>query len=645
MERFSRQAALARQGLIATPGSPADRRREPGSPPPFGPGDSTPVVGGGAPPGGDATTDDLPAPADLSVPDDLFVPDDLVVPDDPPAPSWSGYTLAPDPLPRPSLLARFEHFVDAPRAHAAPAAVIDQLRSTLPPDRLIGWLVTLVITGLAFVIRLVNVGQPAQIMFDETYYAKDAWSLLQYGYEAGWVGEGADVDPMVATGNDSALSSIPFGEETGYWPVHPPVGKWLIAAGQAMFGLNPFGWRFMAVVFGSLMVLVVIRLARRLAHSTLIGGLAGLLLTVDGLSFVMSRLALLDIFQAFFIVAGVACVVADRDFFRNHLADHLATRPDQTLAGRTGPFVFRPWLIAAGVLFGLGCATKWNTVFVVAVFGILVVVWSWSARALAGARRRAWWALLKDGVPGFVSLVVLGAGVYLASWIPYLLTTGGHGRQWGAQHPDDPVVRRLGPALGSLWHEHVETYRFHTGEQMANATHAYASSPWGWPVVARTVGVYAENDIAPGVQGCPAPAGSTCMRVITALGTPLLWWAATVALLAGLVWWLAGRDWRFGVVVVGFASTWLPWVFSNRGAMFSFYAITMIPFMVIGLAMALGLILGPARPGVRRQTGAVLVGTLVALIVLNFAFMYPLYTAQLLTHQQWSWRIWLPGWS
>jgi hypothetical protein len=253
--------------------------------------------------------------------------------------------------------------------------------------------------------------------------------------------------------------------------------------------------------------------------------------------------------------------------------------------------------------------------------------------------------LLKDGVPGFVSLVIVGAGVYLASWIPYLLTTGGYGRQWGAQNPDDPVVRRLGEALGSLWHYHVETYRFHTGEQMANATHTYASSPWGWPVVARTVGVYAENDIAPGVQGCTAPAGETCMRVITALGTPLLWWAATVALLAGLVWWLAGRDWRFGVVVLGFASTWLPWVISNRGAMFSFYAITMIPFMAIGLAMALGILLGPARPGVRRQTGAVLVGTLVALSVLNFAFMYPLYTGQLLTHRQWLWRIWLPGWS
>ena len=64
------------------------------------------------------------------------------------------------------------------------------------------------------------------------------------------------------------------------------------------------------------MVAVMVRLARRLTGSTLLGCVAGLLLCFDGLQFVLSRLALLDIFLAFFLLCAVACLVADRDWGR-----------------------------------------------------------------------------------------------------------------------------------------------------------------------------------------------------------------------------------------------------------------------------------------------------------------------------------------
>ena len=544
-----------------------------------------------------------------------------------------GTSTAP---PAPSWRTRFDRFIDAPKQSAPPLSPVEQLAQTQPPDRLMGWVVTGVITALAFFLRWFRLGRPEAVMFDETYYAKDAWSLLKLGYEGTW-GEGSVANPLVLVGDDSSLTDV------GTWVVHPPVGKWLIAIGEVLFGLNPFGWRFMALIFGTLLVFMVIRLARRLSRSTLIGGLAGLLLTFDGMAFVMSRIALLDIFQAFFIVAAVACVVADRDHFRNRLADRIRTLPGQTLAGRAGPFIFRGWLIVAGLMFGLGCATKWNTIYPLAVFGILVVCWSWSARRLAEAGYRSWWSLLIDGVPAFVSMVVLAAIVYVCSWIPWMRTSGGFDRNWGAQHPDDKAVQLFGDALGSLWHYHVDSYTWATGESMQNAEHSYASNPLGWLVNYRTTGIYAQNDIAPGDQGCTAVDGSTCMRIVTAFGTPLLWWLAAIALLVALIWWLAGQDWRFGVPVLGAYSTLVPWIFSNRGAMFSFYTITMVPFTVIALAMVMGVVMGPARSP-RRQLGTIIVGTALALIILNFAFNYPIYTGELLTRQQWQWRMWLPGW-
>ena len=100
--------------------------------------------------------------------------------------------------------------------------------------------------------------------------------------------------------------------------------------------------------------------ARKLLGSDkIIGGLAGILLTFDGLEFVLSRTALLDIFLAFFVVAAVACLVADREWFRNRLARYLEQREISDLAGRFGPaLIVRPWRIAAGVCFGLALGSN-----------------------------------------------------------------------------------------------------------------------------------------------------------------------------------------------------------------------------------------------------------------------------------------------
>ena len=143
--------------------------------------------------------------------------------------------------------------------------------------------------------------------------------------------------------------------------VHPEVGKWLIALGEKAFGMDPFGWRIAAAVVGSLMVLVMCRLARRMTGSTALGLVAGLLLSLDGLQFVLSRLALLDIFLAFFILCAVSCLVADRDWYRAKMArlvpDQVA---DPASYGPVRGLLFRPWLLASGVCWGLAIGTKWT---------------------------------------------------------------------------------------------------------------------------------------------------------------------------------------------------------------------------------------------------------------------------------------------
>ena len=131
----------------------------------------------------------------------------------------------------------------------------------------------------------------------------------------------------------------------------------------------------------------------------------------------------------------------------------------------------------------------------------------------------------------------------------WFATSGGWDRTWGTQHPDDPLVKAFGTDLASwLWY-HKEIYDFHTGDFINKATHPYNANPAGWLLMLRPIGIDAINGIKNGTEGCTVPSGD-CLRVISGLGTPLLWWFAAVALVVACVWWLAGRDWRFGVAVV-----------------------------------------------------------------------------------------------
>lgn len=516
-------------------------------------------------------------------------------------------------------------------------------------DRFVGWAATLAVTLVAGFLRLWDLRRPEAFLFDETYYAKDAWSLLRHGFTTGYV-DGAD-DKILA----GKVTGI-FTEDPSMI-VHPEVGKWLIAAGEAAFGMNSFGWRIASVVVGTLMVLVMVRLVRRLTGSTLLGCTAGLLLCFDGLHFVMSRLALLDIFAAFFLLCAVSCLVADRDWGRVRLARLVPAGAVLSVRdwGPVRGLRLRPWRLAAGICFGLAVATKWNALFPLAAFGLLVWAWDFGARRSLGVRGAVWKSAVVDAVPAFGYLVVVAGLVYVATWTGWLLhaqeyeqalSDTQYGAYWGGYLERDAsgVLPELWQSLRSLWNYHQDVYTFHT-TGLDDAKHTYASDPAGWLVLNRPVGVNADLDIAPGAQGCTAPEGSTCLRQVILLGTPMLWWGGVLALGYAAVAWIGRRDWRFGFALVGVLSTWLPWMRYDDRPIFSYYAVATIPFTVIAVTLLLGRMIGGARASERRRTwGTALAGAFVVLVIANFAWFWPLYTNELITTPDWLDRIWFRRW-
>ena len=447
--------------------------------------------------------------------------------------------------------------------------------------------------------------------------------------------------------------------------VHPEVGKWLIALGEKAFGMDPFGWRIAAAVVGALMVLVMCRFARRLTGSTALGCVAGLLLSFDGLHFVLSRLALLDIFVAFFLLCGVHCLVADRDWYRARMArlvpapiDRRRARGDRCAACCSGRGCWPPASAA-----DWRCGTKWEALYPLAAFGLLV--WLWSRRRPALVRR-----------PLVAARSRRSSTASRRSCSSCWSRSSSTSRRWtgwlvhahdvrGAPLRDavHPLRRRQGLADPHRAGRRAASARspsrcarsgtttttsttFHT-HFLNDSTHTYASKPSGWLLLNRPVGVAADTDIKPGTQGCDAPPGSDCLRQVLLLGTPgdLVGRAASRCS-SPLVMWVGARDWRYGVAVVGTASTWLPWLQYDDRPIFSFYAIITLPFLVLALTLAMGRLIGPSTAPSPTAYGRASSwpAPFFVLVLLNFAWFWPIWTNQLLTHGEWLDRIWFSRW-
>jgi dolichyl-phosphate-mannose-protein mannosyltransferase len=506
--------------------------------------------------------------------------------------------LAPeraDPEPRPSV---------AP-SPALPRRVLRPRRDRTPPlpdDARLSWILTAALGIVSLLSRLWDITYPRDLLFDEAYYPREARELLTWGFEY----------------------------NRGYsFIVHPPLGKWFIAIGEQTFGYNSFGWRFPSALAGAIAVVVLVRLGRRLTGSTLLGLIAGLLLALDGLSFTLSRIGLLDGFLQVLVLGAVACLVVDRDSVRARIRA-AGDRLGET-GFRLGP---RGWRLAAGFLFGCACAVKWSGVWFLAFFAVLSLFWDRAAWREAGVPRPTR-TTLRRGLPGAMwALAAVPVLTYLASFTGWFLGETSQGKAWAQQHPHTafPFVP---DALRSLWHEHAQWLTFHNG---LTTPHPWESGPWSWLVTGRPILLW-------NPQGLIDPSGGQIVRYILMIGTPTLWFAFAPALL-WLGWRiLARRDPAALTVLVGIAAGWLTWFINLDRTMFIFYMAPAVPFFVLAVTLALQDVIGPARAdSLRRQIGLGAACLYLALVAATFAFFYPVLTGQELSHADWLARMWFPSW-
>ncbi|MGH2767427.1 MAG: phospholipid carrier-dependent glycosyltransferase [Actinomycetota bacterium] len=412
--------------------------------------------------------------------------------------------------------------------------------------------IILVLLLLAGFLRFFQLSHPSGFVFDEIYYARDACLYLGLGKKT--------------CGIDQEQSHV-----------HPQLGKWLIAAGIKAFGYNSLGWRVVAGLFGTMLVLITYLLVRKLFWDRWIAGAAGFLVATDFLLILQSRVGMLDIFLTTFVALGFAFLAVDRERI---LRLKEGSRESAIKRG------YR-WRFAAGAAFGLGVAIKWAAAWPLAGAGLLALFWSLS---LARERRRRLRIAPEeaDQLPRLGrELIVLALSLGLVPVVIYVASY----LQWFIQHNFDPR---------GFVELHERMVNFHL---TLRARHPYASRAWAWPVILQPIAYWWTLG--------PKP------NYILAFGNPATWWPALVA---GL--WLLARSFRRWrgerVIGVGWATLYLPWLAVSR-TLYFFYMTPVVPFMMAALALLLGDLRKLGRPG-RLMVRAYLILGVGALVV----YFYPL---------------------
>jgi dolichyl-phosphate-mannose-protein mannosyltransferase len=444
--------------------------------------------------------------------------------------------------------------------------------------------------AIALTLRFWRLGQPNALVFDEVYYVPFA---LDY-----WHGTPSfDAHPPLGK------YFIALGIWLGHWPatwLHWPT---VDADGVA---LSPLAFRWLNALVGATIPLLLAVLAFALGANyspqrrRTFALLAGVMMTLEGLTLVESRLALINIYGLALGLLGQVCWLQARQ------SQHPAR-----------------WRWGAGIALGAAINVKWSWA------GLWLGLLLWEVMSgLLQPQTDPPGQNPKSKIQNLRRLVYLGLiplVTYILLWLPHQWLTG-----------------------ESLLGIHRQIWAVHQSIG-AGDSHPYCS-PWhSWPLMLRPVAYFFER------------AEGTAIA-IRAMGNPVLWWLSTAAIIAlGLGWlarWLgprakSGRDARLTgqtqfalptrgqdavvpFILLNYLANWLPWALVSRCTFF-YHAMGIATVSTLGLAWLMAQWIENSR---HRWLALGLLGA----IALSFWFWLPLYLGLPLSPASLQRRWLLPGW-
>jgi 4-amino-4-deoxy-L-arabinose transferase-like glycosyltransferase len=381
-----------------------------------------------------------------------------------------------------------------------------------------------------------------------------------------------------------------------YETTHPPLGKVIISWGIRLFGMTPFGWRIMGILFGVLMTPLLYILAKWILKHTAAAMAAAVVFTFDFMHLTQTRIATIDTYAVFFILLMYL-------FMWGYITCPLDAPLKKTL----------PWLALSGLSFGLGAASKWVCIYAglgLAVLYALYLIARWQyyrERVLPGRDKKVTPAI--PGYRGFLIgtlafsvlfFIVVPATVYLLSYIPYMrgMFSGqelpifglrnwfGDGwiqfEEWFNHETGSLDVRMVYETRFAFWSQHTWVGRvwqnqagmliYHGADVLGNE-HPFSSTWVMWLFNARPILYYLEfPDIG-------------WRSAFASFNNPLVSWAGLLAMGVLAVRFFKRRCGMSMFILIGYLSQLLPWVFITR-LTFAYHYFPSIVFLALGIGVA-----------------------------------------------------------
>ncbi len=363
-----------------------------------------------------------------------------------------------------------------------------------------------------------------------------------------------------------ARTAFEFSEGLGpvYEWTHPPLGKAIISAGIEIFGMTPFGWRFMGTLFGILMLPLIYIFIKRVTKNTFFTTCGTLLFTFDFMHFAQTRIATIDVYVTFFIMLMYYFMYKyyTSDFSKGITKTHHRD------------------LFFSGLFMGFAVATKWTGVYAGAGLAILFF--------MTLCKNYKYGIIYKKSVPKTIWLCVLFFGaiplaIYVLSYIPHMNCEG--------------------TGLLGVWKNQEAMLTYH-GKTVLSSTH-YFDSPWyEWPVNVRPIWYYAGG-------------GGKHTEVINSFGNPIVWLVGLIALFYCAYDAYKTKDRTSAFFVIAYLAQLVPWIFVTR-LTFIYHYFPCVPFIVIMTIYA-----ALKLQAKYKNTKWVLLGITILAIIL-FVIFYPI---------------------
>lgn len=416
------------------------------------------------------------------------------------------------------------------------------------------------LTILGVVVRLVGIARYPGLIYDEYYYVPAADVLLRRRPPV-------LVKDMVPGIDPNLLS-------------HPPLSKEMIAAAIYLFGQHPLAWRLPGLIAGAAVPLLVAGIAFELfGQDRVISLIAGLLAALDGLSIVLSRVALPDSPALALVLAGLYALVV------------ITNRIHQG-----APVTWGRWL-GLGLLLGAALAAEW-------IGGqAILLAWLWLGLSSAGTRRR--W---KRWVP---ATTIVPFGLYYASYF-YAWPSGYH-QYWLPKNPFLAFFKLQWLMLRDMW-----TLRFY---------HPWTANAWTWLGIPRPTAMILSLTAHHSVR-------------LMAFSDPLVVWVGLASLVAGLFWIrhhpaTRGAWWFLLLWFLCFYATWL---LTPRSKFLYYFATASIG---LDIAAAAGLVLSYRAVRARPLWRALQSG-LAGIVGLSILYLLPLWVGMALPRPFYH-AVWWPS--